>query len=511
MKLSDRFSFFDFNKPTSSTLLNRLSLLIVFWGIFLRISQYLNNRSLWGDEVMLALNLLNRSYLELLQPLDYDQAAPPGFLWIEKTAIHVFGNSEYSLRLFPLIAGIISMIAFYQLSKWAVSAIAVPIALLLFACSRFALYFSTETKQYSSDVMLAILLCLLLIPLRGQLLAKGRSLLLGVIGAVVVWFSHPVVFVLAGIEAASWITLPSEKRKSVLINRLPIYFLWLTSFATLYLIITANVMTNRNLQRMWGREYPGTIFDLPWLLDSFGRFFYNPLGYTGPFDGMALIAFFIGCFAFFRLNRNAELLILIAPSLANLAATYLHKYPFRSRLITFLVPFFILIIAEGIGYLLAQFSKRKAVGILGAVLAIFLVIPPLQRAASFVFYPEKKEEIRPVLAYVKTHQQPGDILYVGDAFNNFQYYADKFGYVKTDHVGDRDAFLFYYKRAFSPQVWHDFMKANNLKPGQRVWFLFAGVETKGRGVAKARLDSVGQRLDSFEQPGASAYLYRLNQ
>ncbi|MBW4579548.1 MAG: glycosyltransferase family 39 protein [Tildeniella nuda ZEHNDER 1965/U140] len=509
MKLSDKFSFLNFNQLTSSTLLDRLSLLIVFWGIFLRISQYLNNRSLWGDEVMLVLNLLNRSYLELLRPLDYDQAAPPGFLWIEKTAIQVFGNSEYSLRLFPLIAGIVSMIAFYYLSKWAVSTIAVPIALILFACSKFILYFSTETKQYSSDVMLALLLCLLLIPLRGKLLAKGRSLLLGVIGAIVVWFSHPAVFVLAGIETANWITLSSEKRKPVLINRLPSYCLWIASFATLYFIITANVMTSRNLQRMWGREYPETIFDLPWLFDSFGRVFYNPLGYAGPFDGIALIAFVIGCFAFFRLNRKVELLLLMAPSFTTLAAAYLHKYPFLSRLILFLAPFFILVIAEGIGSLLAQFSKRKAVGIVGVVLASLLLIPPLQQTTSFIFHPEKKEELRPVLAYVKTRQQPGDILYVGDAFNNFRYYADKFGYTKADYVGNYDAFLFHYKRDFSPQIWHTFMQANHLKPGQRLWFLFAGVNEKGRGVSKARLDSIGQRLDSIEQPGASAYLYQL--
>jgi len=32
-------------------------------------------------------------------------------------------------------------------------------------------------------------------------------------------------------------------------------------------------------------------FDIIWLLDSFGKFFHNPLGFTGPMDGLAIVAF----------------------------------------------------------------------------------------------------------------------------------------------------------------------------------------------------------------------------
>lgn len=456
---------------------------------------------------MLALNVVNRSYLELLQPLGYDQAAPPGFLWIEKTAIQVLSDSEYALRLFPLIAGIISMIAFYSLSKLTVTAIAVPVALFLFACSRYTLYYATEVKQYSSDVMLAILLALVLIPLRGQLLANRRKILLGMMGAIAVWFSHPVIFVLAGIEIANWITIPANQRRAILINRSPAYGLWIISFATVYFTITANVMQNRSLQSAWGGEYPGTVFDLLWLLESFGRFFYRPLGYIGPFDGVAIVAFLAGCFAFFKLGRRIDLLIIMAPAFTTLMATYLHKYPFRGRLILFLTPFFILVIAEGVAYLCAQFPRRKATGVLGGVLAGLLLIPPANRATSFVFQPEMKEEIRPVLAYVKTHQQPTDRIYA-DAFNHVQYYADKFGYTKADYVSGYGE-IFNYRNPVTPQALQNYLKANNLQSGQRVWFVFAGVSKKGRDEVKARLDSIGQLLDYFEQPGAYTYLYQL--
>ena len=78
----------------------------------------LHNRSLWADEAVLALNIVNRSYWELLQPLDYEQGAPVGFLLVEKLAIGVFGNNEYALRLFPLLSGIISLFLFYILAKY---------------------------------------------------------------------------------------------------------------------------------------------------------------------------------------------------------------------------------------------------------------------------------------------------------------------------------------------------------------------------------------------------------
>src|SRR3990172_8968599 len=75
---------------------------IVLLGIILRLRQYLVDRSFWADEASLAVNIADRNYSELLGLLDYQQAAPVGFLYVEKTLITVFGNHDYVLRLFPL-------------------------------------------------------------------------------------------------------------------------------------------------------------------------------------------------------------------------------------------------------------------------------------------------------------------------------------------------------------------------------------------------------------------------
>ena len=110
-----------------------LPYLIIAFGVAMRFIQYLSNRSIWADEAVLALNIVNRSYLELMQPLDYDQGAPIGFLFLEKLAIQILGNNEYALRLFPFICGIGSLFLFYELGKKLISKSAIIISLLLFA------------------------------------------------------------------------------------------------------------------------------------------------------------------------------------------------------------------------------------------------------------------------------------------------------------------------------------------------------------------------------------------
>src|SRR5438876_3852759 len=94
-----------------------LILLLVGFGILLRVTQYLANRSLWHDEALLALNLIDRSLSQATKPLDFGQVAPVGFLLAEIIATRVLGLSEYVLRLFPLVCGILSIPAFVWLAR----------------------------------------------------------------------------------------------------------------------------------------------------------------------------------------------------------------------------------------------------------------------------------------------------------------------------------------------------------------------------------------------------------
>ena len=90
---------------------------IIAVGAALRIRTYLANRSLWGDEAMLAINIVTRGYGGLIGTLEHNQACPPGFLWVVKTFGLIFGYGEYALRLFPLIAGILALVLVYLVGR----------------------------------------------------------------------------------------------------------------------------------------------------------------------------------------------------------------------------------------------------------------------------------------------------------------------------------------------------------------------------------------------------------
>lgn len=492
-----------------------LSILGVLLGALVRLIQYLSNRSLWEDEVNLVLNIIDRSYLELLKPLDYNQAAPPGFLFIEKFAVQLFGDNEYALRLFPFIAGMISLVAFYQLANRYTSKIAAPIAIALFACLPHTLYYATEVKQYSSDVMVALLLCFWLIPLRHQRLNPKQLLLFGGLGALFIWLSHPTVFVLAGIQASYFLIASNKQRWKLLANRLPMYLAWLLSFAGLYFITIRGTLENDTLTSSWGERYPNSLFDIFWLFDAFGRFFYNPLGFLGITDGIAIFAFIVGCIAFYRRNR-VLLLTITAPMIATILAAYLEQYPFRERLVLFLAPIAILIIAEGIAFLFTQTGRRHKPALILAVFVFSaLVALPVLRASLLIVRPTQVEEIKPVIAYVRSHQQPDDRLYVYAAGKNqFQYYAPKFGYSPDDYILGKHSMAIGGRRnrELSEKGVKQFKREiRQLRGESRVWFLFCNALEDEERTFLSSMQPIGQLLDSFKQPGAFVYLYRLKE
>lgn len=499
---------------------NFLKFLCLFgigFGALVRLVEYVSNRSLWGDEAMLVLNLVERSYLELLQPLDYNQAAPPGFLWIEKLAIQLFGNNEYALRLFPFLAGLVSLWAFYKLATRYTSAVAAPIAIILFSCLKYTLYYATEVKQYSSDVMVALVLCLLLIPLRHQPLSPKQILFLGGLGAIFIWISHPTVFVLAGIEIGYFVIATNKQRLAIVMNRFPMYLSWLVSFAALYFLTIQNTLNNDTLTSSWGERYPNSIVDILWLFDAFGRFFYNPLGFLDITDGIALVVFVIGFVAFYRRDR-ITLLAITAPFAITILATYLEKYPFRERLVLFLAPLAILIIAEGIAVFITQWQGRSQpfktiVLALGAFVVSTLLIFPLFRASQLLVHPTQVEELRPVLAYIQSHQQANDTVFVYVAGEpQFLYYAPRFGYTPNDYVMGKQAMAEGGRRnreLTEGGVKRFRREVLRLKGNDRVWFVFCATSDMEEQTFLDLIQPIGQQLDAFRQTGAFTYLYDL--
>src|ERR1700722_11912285 len=82
----------------------------LIFGVALRLLRYALKLPIWVDEGFLGVNLLERSCRQLLQPMEYIQVAPLGFIWVERVMYQTFGMSEYIMRLIPTLAGIASLI-----------------------------------------------------------------------------------------------------------------------------------------------------------------------------------------------------------------------------------------------------------------------------------------------------------------------------------------------------------------------------------------------------------------
>ena len=462
---------------------------------------------------MLALNIVNRSFSELFQPLSYDQGAPIGFLLIEKLAIQAFGNYEYVLRLFPLLSGIASLVLFYYVAKRTIDSKFVPLALALFAISEPLIYYSSEVKQYSSDVAIGLLLLWAIADVRSNRLKVSKIVLLGVLGATAIWFSHPAVFILAGI--GSTLTLFSLVKKDwARIARLSIaYVPWALSFLALYYVSLSNLADNEGLLRFWSSgfaPFPPTSFsDIKWFVDTFFEVFEFPGGIV--LTGLAAMAFLIGCFYTFLKDKEVFLL-LTSPLLFTLLASALNMYPFSGRLLLFIVPLLLLLVAEGV----RQITKKLEPGsiMVGAFLVGLLCFQPLLTATYHLIVPrtnvagfEIVEEIKPVLGYVQAQKQRDDLIYIYHSSEAaFKYYQQRYGFQNDDYVLGVD----------SKYNWGGY--ANNLdklSAKGRVWFLFSHFQSK-----RARsevdfylyyLDTIGTKLDSFESIGAAVYLYNFDE
>ena len=493
----------------SSRWFNHISIGFIVFGILARVVQYASNHSLWYDEVKLVLNLQERSYFELLGRLSGNQAAPPLFLWIEKFSMQVLGNNEYALRLFPLAAGIASLFLFYRLVCRFAVGITVPIAIALFACLRYTVAYSAEVKPYGIDLAVAIALFLILHTYQNNILSWRQKLYLSLLGSFSIWLSYPSIFILGGVELFGLCTKSWRHFVRLWMNRLPLYGVWLISFLALYRINIQPTLEAEVLVYLWSYQYPDSEsgLDILWGLDAIGRFFHRPMGFSSNWDGVAIAAFMAGLIRLYRHDKRT-LLGLQLPLIVTLFAAYLNHYPFRGRLVLFLIPFVILVVAEGIAVSLRHLQPpHRYLKIPIAILFVSLVALPTLRMGHRVIRPELFyfEHSRPVIQHIQAEWQPGDgLLVFHDARRQFLYYGPKFGFQPEDAVFSQHSAS---KDPMTPENINAFaQELTQLDGKDRIWVLVLRTEALPDELA-AELNRHGQLLSVYVEPNASGYLY----
>ncbi len=497
-------------KPLTKTDFAWWSLIII--GIILRLRQYLANRSFWADEASLAFNLVTRTFSGLTQPLDYHQGAPVGFLFIEKLSIITLGNNEYAMRLFPLLSGILAIFLLYYLAKTYIG-LSGLFALLAFSVGWNLIYYSSELKQYSSDVMIALLLIYLASRCIREEADVRDFLLLGAGGAVAIWVSHPSVFVLAGIGLVLVFEKLTRKDYVPFSWLLTMGIVWIGLFAVDYFVFLRPLAADEYLQNYWGKAFmplpPWS--DLSWFEMTFYSMLLMSLHTYISAVYIVPILLIIGSLSLFTRNRTIALLFTL-PALLVLIASGFEAYPLKDRFMLFLIPFFLLILSEGLRgiYLFAAKWNRPLAFILAGLPVILLIWYPGTTLDQF-FITTRGSDVRPVIQYVGEHRMPDEIVYVFHAGESaFQYYAPLYeldtGKVIYGLSSPR-------KKLALEGFFNDL---ESLKGKDRVWFIFSNVYDCGDCEGDMQefyvdyLDRFGVMLDEFNAPRANAYLYDLN-
>jgi hypothetical protein len=469
-------------------------------GVGLRTAQYLFNRSLSLDEASLALNLLRRDFAGLLAPLDHAQGAPVGFLLVERLAVETLGWSEPALRLVPFLAGVASVVLFLAVARRVLEPAAAVLAMGLLAVADPLIFFASDLKQYSSDVAVALALTLLGLLVLARGLSASRGLGLGLAGAAALWLSHPALFVLGGLAAVlAWSVRHDRERLMLLAGS---WAIWGVSFAVIYLVSLRELAGDAALLGYWRGSFmpfpPSSVADLRWFL-GLARVFDFPVGLT--FVGLAVLCCGAGVVHLWRTGRALILLLLAVPALLALLSSGLGAYPFEGRLLLFLVPAVLLLVAGGT----VALGRATGSSPVGWVLIALLVTGPLLRAADHLLNPRTVDEIRPVVAYLDQHRSPDQPVYVfWAAYNAYQYYAPRYSLDPTEVIlgsfpaGEIDTYL------------DDLRSLCGL---DEIWLLFSHVATL-EGVDEeafflAQLEVMGEQQDAFRAEGAAAYLYDL--
>jgi hypothetical protein len=392
-----------------------LAWLAVAIGVILRVWEYFEFRQLYMDETSLLKNIVGRPLFGFQQVLEDDQMAPPAFLVIERLLVRLPLGVKAAGRLFPLVCGIASVFLMRSVAKRYLDSRAVPLAIGMLAFGDHLLYYSAEIKQYSCDLMLTLMAMLLAAPRPPARMSPRQFMALGVFGLITPWFSFPVVFVLAGVGLHLIVTQAMRKDYRSAGLAVGMSLLWLLSFGACFLL-SRSILSKRDFIWVWWNFAflplpPRSTADVSLVAEAMANVFINPGSVLTPLSLpytalLASVLALIGCVSLGR-RWPGGLFIVISPLLLALAASALHQYPFHGRLLLYLVPTYLLLLAEGVAAIGRPTSWLVTLALAGFLLygeaAEIAWYKAIQgRARTFDTHGDLKNDLLDYLEYQRT-------------------------------------------------------------------------------------------------------------
>ncbi len=154
----------------------------------------LMTRSVYRDEAWVVTSVLSPTLHGMFYYEKWLQSTPPFFLLLVRASVQLFGNSEIALRLVPWLAGILAILF---LTRALILLFPTRLAMLgtsFLLVNYWALKYSQQVKQYSTDLLVSSLFVFLL---TGYLMEGQRRRMLWVwllVGGSTVFLSYTAVF-----------------------------------------------------------------------------------------------------------------------------------------------------------------------------------------------------------------------------------------------------------------------------------------------------------------------------
>ncbi len=363
--------------------------IILAAGIGFRVAMYLSDRPFWQDESSLAINVDRLSPREFFGQLGFQQLAPPYFLTAVWVCGALFGHNRLAMRLIPLLGGIASLFLFLGVARRCLRPRAVFPALVMFACTEDLIFFSSEMKQYSSDLASSLACLLLGLTVGWTRLNPVRTAFLAAWGMAIVWFSHTAIFALAAVGIVGLGRAVVARDRRLADPWLLVGTSWVAGFAAVHAVAVQQLGKDTQMWVFWSFAFPpmppATAWDASWIFRRLAYYFVNPLGFDSPFGqrlslipalGLALL----GGVGLWKDDRS-KFALLMLPVAFVLAASGLKAYPFHGRLVLFLAPSPLIATAAGLEWV----RERRGRGILYAALATMVLVVPASGAVFHLF------------------------------------------------------------------------------------------------------------------------------
>jgi hypothetical protein len=382
---------------------------LVALGIAARLVRYWLAFPLFYDEYMVAENLLSRGFLGVLRPLDNFQVAPPLFMVLELAAVKIFGFSEWSLRLVPVISGGVALLLFMHVARRLLRGPSCALAVGIMASAYYPMRHSAEIKPYATDLFAAAVLLALAVE---WLCKPNQSRWLWALTVTIplaVALSFTTVFLGGGISVIIIGEVVRRRSRSITLAAVAYHLAFALGVVGL-IAISASTQMHRwgpGMREYWADSFPPPLTQplafVNWIaMNASGAMFSYPVGGKAGASFATLACFVVGVAVLLRHRRHALVVLLATPFLLGFAAGALHLYPFgdNERLVQYLAPAICLTSGLGLAAIVARcpHSVRRP---LFASLVIYFAALPCGGIIRDVTHPYKHRQDRDYQSFAR--------------------------------------------------------------------------------------------------------------